>query len=84
MTTLMRDLAELIALEEKQAATISFAAHIETIKDRPDAPLRGRIYSAALILAGAEAFSELEGPLEAARQLRRIADRIECQSLQQA
>lgn len=79
--TSLEELAEVIALEEKQAATLALSDRINQIKGLPEARLRARIFSAALMIAGGEAMTELEGLKAAAAQLRRIADRLDDKGL---
>lgn len=75
--TPFQDLVETLTLEEKAAATNAVAVRIQQIENRPDGPLRARIFAAATLIAGAEIMQELEGPAAAAAQLRKVADRLE-------
>ena len=72
-----QDLAATIADEEKAAVARSIAERLAAIQDQPDGPVRARIHAAAAMIGGAELHAALEGPQATARQLRRLADRIE-------
>lgn len=75
--TPLEELASLLADEEKGAVSLALAGRISAIKDRPDGPVRIRIFAAASMIGGAELMAQLEGPEAAARQLRRLAERFE-------
>lgn len=79
--TAFTELAETIALEEQSAFANTLSARIEAIKDLPDGNVRARIYAAAALIGGAELMQHLEGTEAAARQLRALADRLECRRL---
>jgi hypothetical protein len=71
------DLAGLIAEEEKAQVANVIATRVGTIQAQPDGPIRARIFAACALIGGAELMSELEGPEAAAKQLRKLADRLE-------
>jgi replicative superfamily II helicase len=71
------DLSGLIADEEKGAVTLAIRQRLAAIKALPDGPVRARIFAASAMIGGAELFAALEGRVSTAKQLRRLADRIE-------
>ncbi|PVZ47917.1 hypothetical protein [Thalassobacter stenotrophicus] len=74
------ELHELFAVirDEEQAATTAHVKHrIDAMVNQDDGPIRSRIFAGCIVIAGAELVSELYNPDEAAKQLRRLADRIE-------
>lgn len=75
--TPFHELAAVIADEEKGAASKAIAQRIATIEQMPDGPVRARIYAAAMLIASAELWAELDEPRSVACQLKQLAARLE-------
>lgn len=75
--TPFQDLAAVIADEERAASAHAIAQRIATIEDQPDAPIRARIFAAAMLIGSAELWARLEDDSTVADQLRRLAGRFD-------
>jgi hypothetical protein len=76
MTIPFKDLAELMATEEKAAFTNDLEKRIRAIEAMPDGPVRARIYAVCAMIGGAELLAHLEGNDEAKRQLLKLSERL--------
>ena len=73
LTAIIRD-------EEHGAAANAIQRRVAAIESLPDGPLRARFCAAAHLTGGYQMMQILEGDAATVRQLRRLADMIECVS----